>query len=363
MKKSGILPLEKHYFSSSEKVILELGNLTASIFTYDSGVRALKLENKMGYMIGLPFRGQQIWELHFGGRALGMKSMFKQPGKVNFFLNTYGCFLMHCGAWRMGCPGPEDTHPLHGELPLAPYDSAGIIFGEDENGRFIGMTGSYEYGLAFSVHYTAIPVVKLFEDLTLLEISMSIYNRSGYPMELMYMAHVNFRPVIGGKIFQTLRWDSKHMVLRKSTPSHIRVSDKFRNFLGRLEFDPVISKTIKKDDEYNPEIAFFINNPDTDREGWSHFLQVHPDGTSDYIKYRPAEFDHATRWITRTSDQEALGLALPATCDPEGYTAELKKGNIKLIESGGTKTFTLFAGYLNKNETTKITEKLSEILV
>lgn len=363
MKEIGIIPLEKHYFTSREKIIFELGNLTASIFTYDTGVRALKLENRMGYLIGLPFKGQQIWELHFNERQLGMKSMFKQPKNVDFFLNTYGCFFMHCGAWRMGCPGPEDNHPLHGELPLAPYDSAGIIFGEDENGRFIGMTGSYNYSLAFSVHYTAIPTVKLYEDMTLVEISIHIQNRSGYPMELMYMAHVNFRPVTNGKILQTLKWDSNHMVLRKSVPAHIKVSDKFKDLLNRLEVDPGISKILREEDEYNPEVAFFMTNPDTDKEGWAHFLQVHPDGSSDYIKYKPAEFDHATRWITRTKDQEALGLALPATCDPEGYTAEQKKGNIKLIEAGGKKSFTLFAGYLSKKDTEKVIEKLGDILV
>jgi len=77
-----------------------------------------------------------------------MKSMFDEPKDVDFFLNTYGCFMMHCGAWRMGCPGPEDNHPLHGELPYAAYDTAEIIFDRDEKGEYIGITGAYSYDLA-----------------------------------------------------------------------------------------------------------------------------------------------------------------------------------------------------------------------
>jgi hypothetical protein len=149
--------------------------------------------------------------------------MFDEPKNVDFFLNSYGCFMMHCGAWRMGCPGSGDTHPLHGELPYAPYDEAGIIFGQDEKGRYAGVVGEYKYDLAFSVHYIAKPIVKIYEESSLINISMEIKNRSGYPMELMYMCHVNFRPVVNGEIFQTLKWDSKHMVVRKSTPGHVEL--------------------------------------------------------------------------------------------------------------------------------------------
>jgi len=359
----GYIALKKEFFSIRESEILKYNELRAVAFIYNTGVKAIKLINDIGYIIILPYNGQQIWDAVFEGRSLRMKSMFDEPKDVDFFLNTYGCFMMHCGAWRMGCPGPEDNHPLHGELPYAAYDTVEIIFGRDEKGEYIGITGAYSYDLAFSVHYTAKPVIKIYEKSSLIDISMEIKNRSGYPMELMYMTHVNFKPVVGGEIIQTLKWDPDHIVIRKTIPSHVKVTDNFLNFLGRLEKRPELSKVIKKEDEYKPEVAFFMNNPDVDNKGWSHFLQIHPDGSSDYIKYRPSQFDHATRWIMRTKDQEALGLALPATCDPEGYTAEKKKGNIKYIEEYGSVKFNLFAGYLNKEETQNIRDRLKNILV
>ncbi len=40
------------------------------------------------------------------------------------------------------------------------------------------------------------------------------------------------------------------------------------------------------------------------------------------------------RWICRTPDQDALGFILPATAEPEGYSAEKAKGNVKILGPG-----------------------------
>ena len=41
------------------------------------------------------------------------------------------------------------------------------------------------------------------------------------------------------------------------------------------------------------------------------------------------------RWICRTPDQDAAGINLPATAEPEGYTAEKAKGYVKEWAAGG----------------------------
>ena len=87
-----------------------------------------------------------------------------------------------------------------------------------------------------------------------------------------------------------------------------------------------------------------------DENGWAHYMQVHPDESADYIRYKPEELDHNTRWISRTEDQAGLGLAVPATCDPEGYTAEKNKGNIKEIPARTSVSFSVAAGCLEKEE-------------
>ena len=42
------------------------------------------------------------------------------------------------------------------------------------------------------------------------------------------------------------------------------------------------------------------------------------------------------RWISRTPDQDCLGIVLPSTAGPEGYTVEKARGNV--LSQGGGKT-------------------------
>ena len=354
--------LRRGWFTEKEQVLADTGILKATIFVYESGVRAVKLTNEQGQIIVLPFKGQQIWNASFRGRTLNMKTMYRQPKDAEHFLDTYGCFLMHCGPLRMGCPGPEDDHVLHGDLPYADYDEASLVMGEDEQGQYMGVTGTFDYNRAFGEKYQARPLVKIHEGSSLIDISMEIGNRSHYPMELMYMAHVNFRPVEHGRIVQSVDWTQESMRVRTAIPDHVEAAPDFVEFLGKLEDDPKLTEVIRPDDVYDPEIAFFIQSPKVDSNGWSHFMQVHPNKSADYIRYKPQELDHNTRWISRTADQAGLGLALPATCDPEGYTAEKKKGNIKEIPARSSVSFSVVAGHLPEAEADQMEQLIAELV-
>jgi len=67
------------------------------------------------------------------------------------------------------------------------------------------------------------------------------------------------------------------------------------------------------------------------------------------------------RWISRTADQEALGLLLPATAEPEGYTAEKEKGNIKVLPPGGEFHFDLEVGALGPVETKEMETRINQV--
>ena len=306
MSDKGTVVLKKGFFMEAEKPFSSYGGLRVSTFCYESGVRAVKVANERGYIIVLPYKGQQIWDAVFGGRSLVMKTLFPEPRKASFFLDSYGCLMMHCGALKMGCPGPEDDHPLHGELPYADYQKASLVFGDDEGGRYFGVTGVYEYNRGFGDSYLAKPTVKLYEGSSLMEISIRIENISRYPMELMYMCHLNFAIARNGRLFQTADWDNKSMVLRTSIPDHVKPSKRFLDFLEKLKVDPTPTRIIKPEDEYFPEITFFINNLKTDREGWAHVMQLHEDGSADLVSQRPSELDHHARWILKGKNQEVM---------------------------------------------------------
>ena len=353
--------IKKSYFTNEEEVFMQDDDFSVSTFLYESGVPSIKIKNNKGYVEILPFNGQMIWDVVFGGRSLKMKSPFAMPRNVDSFLDTYGCYLMHCGVLAMGSPGPEDKHPLHGELPYASYDSANLISGFDEKEKFISVTGVYEYNRAFGDHYIAKPEVKLYADSTILDVTIAIENLSNYPMEMMYMCHINNRPVVGGKIMQSFSWDLHGMELRQSIPKHIKISETFQKFLQNIGKDYALTSVIREDSTYDPEIVFFLKNPMIDKSGWTHLMQVHPDGSADYVGYKPEELDHASRWIVRNKNMEALGLALPATADAEGYTAEKKKGNIKTIKPSGIFTAHLKVGYLEGKSTSEMIETINSL--
>jgi hypothetical protein len=353
--------LTPQFFDEKERTLIAHGTLTASTFCYGSGVCALRLKNEYGELILLPFQGQQIWSAAFGGRDLTMKSMFTEPQATREYLETYGGFLLHCGATAMGVPTAEDTHPLHGELPNAPYQRAFLVFGEDDRGPYLGLGGRYQHTVAFSYNYVALPLIRLYAGSTIIRASMTITNLKQTEMEWMYLAHINYRPVDHGRLVYSAPCTPEHVRVRRSIPSHVRPGPGYVEFLEELGEHPERHHLLAPDLVFDPELVFSIDYL-ADDEGWAHSMQVHPDGSADYVAHRPDELDTGVRWICRTPDQDALGLVLPATAEPEGYSAEKAKGNIKVIPPRGQVHFDLEIGVLTPGEAQAMEAKIEQIL-
>jgi hypothetical protein len=337
--------LSPDLFAESEKPLVEHGPLVASAFRYASGVCALRLKNEQGQLILLPFQGQQIWSAEFGERNLTMRSMFSAPHATRDYLQNYGGFLLHCGATAMGVPAGADTHPLHGELPNAPYDAAWLDAGADESGPFLALAGAYQYTVAFNTNYVARPEVRLYAGATTFAINMTIENLKRTPMDLMYLAHINFRPVDNGRLVYSAPSTPDCVRVRTSIPSHVHPLPGYVEFIEELKTHPERHEVLVPGLGFDPEVVFFIKYR-VDADGWAHSLQIHPDGSADWISHRPDQLDHGVRWICRTPDQDALGICLPATAEPEGYHAEQAKGNIRSLPGGASVRFEMRAGYL-----------------
>jgi hypothetical protein len=356
-----IIHVRPRFFTEREKVLIEFGPLSASAFLFGSGVAGLRLKNQLGELVTLPFQGQQIWSAEFGGRNLAMKSMFGEPRPTRQYLETYGAFMIHCGATAMGVPSKDDAHPLHGELPNAPYQRAYVVAGQDKKGAYIGLGGRYQYTVAFNHNYTAEPRVKLYAGSTLFDVTMTITNLKRSDMELMYLVHANFRPVDNGRLVYSAPCTPEHVRVRRSIPSHIRPLPGYVEFVEELGRRPDKHNLLAPDLLFDPEVVFSIDYL-TDDAGWAHSLQVHPDGSADYVRHRPDQLDKGIRWISRTGDQDALGLVLPATAEPEGYAAEKAKGNIKVIPPGDRFQCVLEMGALAPDEATHVEEQIAHIL-
>lgn len=336
-------------FDEREKVLVSAGELSAHAFRFGSGVCGLRLRNARGELLMLPFQGQQIWSAHMNGRDLTMRSMFDQPRAGVPFLETFGGFLQHCGATAMGGPSPEDTHPLHGELPNAPFQEAHLSIGEDESGAYLAMGGRYQHTVAFATNYAAEPHVKLHAGASVFEIGMRITNLKATPMDLLYLMHVNFRPADHGRLCYSARYTPEHVRVRTGIPAHIKPLPGYPEFLQQLKANPEKHHRLDPALMFDPEVALFIDYQ-ADEEGWARSVQIHPNGEADYIAHRPDQLPKATRWLCRTADQDSIAIVEPGTAEPEGYLAEKRKGNIMVLPAHGVWQCRVLTGALSAAE-------------
>lgn len=358
---TSVIHLSEQMFREKQQLLLDTPDFVAHTFLFDSGVAGLQISNSRGNLVILPYQGQQIWSATFDDRALGMKSMFDEPQPTTTYLHTYGGFFIHCGATRMGVPGPHDTHPLHGELPNARYQKAWISLGQDHRGAYIAVSGAYRHTVAFNYNYVATPEVRLYANQSIFTVSLEIHNLKHTPMDLMYLAHINYRPVDMAHLHTTAPNTPQAIRVRRSIPSHISPPDGYREFIEQLAENPTTANHLHPELGFDPEVVFTIN-PRADAHGWAHSLQVLPDGRADYIAHRPEQLPYTIRWISRTPDQDCLGFAMPATAEPEGYTAEKAKGNIQHIAGEHIWRCDFILGALDADQTTQTLAQMRDTL-
>jgi hypothetical protein len=320
-------------FDAQPATLLRTAGMSARVFRYATGIEALTITAPAGAVTFLPFKGQQVWDAAFHGRRLTMRSLFEEPQDTADYLGTYGAFLIHCGITAMGGRGPSDTHPLHGELPNARFQIVRLIAGSDEDGPYLALAGEFRHARAFGFSYRFRCEAKMRPAATHLEVAVSVENLRAVPLDVMYLAHINFAPVPGARLIDTAAGDGG-VTVRQEHPAGLRISEMQRRFVAELTANPALHRTIAPGQRIDPEIVLFLACH-ADREGWTHGVQLLPDGQADFISYRPAELPVAVRWISRLGDQEALGLILPATSGVDGYTAEKAKGRVVTLQGGG----------------------------
>jgi hypothetical protein len=352
------IDLQTITFGEKERPVAEGAGFIVSAFRYDSGIAALRVKNRRGEIIVLPFRGHQIWRATFDDRDLTMKSMFEEPVQTPHYLETYGAFFIHCGATAIGAPGPGDRHPLHGELPLAPFQKGHIEI--DEAKSTCAIVGTYEHTVAFTYHYFATSTYVLGADSTLIDVSLQVDNLKKSSMDLMYLAHANFRPVDNGELFYSAKASAKTVRVRKSIPGHITPKPGYREFLEELAGNPTLHHVLKPELAFDPEVAMMIDMV-ADKQGFAHALLKRPDGISDYMRYRPDQCAQCCRWICRTPDQDAIGMAFPSTSEVEGYTAEKNKGLYVDLQGRKSWRVEMRMGTLSKSETTDVISRIKII--
>jgi hypothetical protein len=278
-----------------------------------------------------------------------MTSIFPEPRLAKTIVETYGCLAYHSGLLRNGVPTGEDTHPPHGEAPCAEMDEAGIACGTDERGRWIAVTGVRDYAMGFGAHYRATPRVTLREGETACEIAMEVQNLSAAPMELMHMCHVNFAFAEGGRIVQPAPFTPAHVAARTSIPGHISPTSEYRALIEEFAAKPERPRVLSENRLYNPEQVFYIKGHRRGEDGLVHFMLLRREGDAFAIAWNPDSMPHAIRLILDNTDQRVAAFAMPATCEPEGYSAEKRKGNVRSLASMASARFVTTIAYVDRD--------------
>ncbi|MCQ8241845.1 DUF4432 family protein [Rhizosaccharibacter radicis] len=344
------VPLHREGLSVLDRPVIESGELSAALFRYDSGVEAIRLRNGRGEIVVLPWMGQMVWNARFDGVDLAMRSGFAEPLPADTIAGTYGCLAFHSGLLRNGVPAPGDDHAAHGEFPCARMRRAWIELVEEEGLRALRLVSEREHVVGFGPHYLAHPAITLPAGEGRFSMELEVRNRSGSPMELMYMAHVNFAFVADGRIVQPAPFDAAHVAVRRAVPAHVRPDPAYLATIDAFAADPAPSETLRATGTYDPEQVFYLHGLGTDGSDRTALMLRRPGGDAFALDYAPAAFGHLVRWILEGPDQGVAGFALPSTCEPEGYGAEKRKGNVRLLPPGGSARFSVRLGHLNAAE-------------
>ncbi|WP_419730800.1 DUF4432 family protein [Lichenicola sp.] len=347
MRLLATLPLDPDFSGNTERQVIQAGTLSASLFRYPSGIAALRIRNGRGSLIVLPWFGQMIWHAEFDGVDLTMRSGFEMPLPADSIGGTYGCFAFHSGLLRNGVPSAADTHAAHGEFPTARMRRAWLELFDHDGMLALRVVSERDHVVGFGPHYLARPAVTLTEASGRFDITLDVENRSGRPMELMYMAHVNFAFVAGGTILQAAPFTPAQVAVRTSIPAHVVPTDEYRALIDTLAVTPERMQRLEEPASYDPEQVFYVSGLGTDATGRTALMLRRPEGDAFVLEYAPSEFPFCVRWILNGPDQSVGAFALPSTCLPEGYIAERARGHVRLLPPRGRTSFSVGLGHLD----------------
>ena len=357
------LNLKKRFFSCCEHELLTNGSLKVTAFKYSTGVEALRVENSKGHFVVLPFKGQQVWDFHFEGRDLTMHTTVKQPHPSEELLRSYGGFIYHCGVLACGVPQADDNHPHHGELHNITYTNAHIICDEDEKGKYIAVGGELENNVAFNHHYVFSPQVRLYENDTKITLTFSLENKRNTPMEYMYLCHINYKPMDGAELIYSAPYDKDHVIVHKIISPSVSKdkADTLMAYMDAVQENPALHHKVGSPDaKFDPEICMTLKYK-ADENGRAYTMQYKKGEGACYVDHPLNDLPLSTRWISRTDNEDAMGMVLPATSEHLGRSYAQRKGTMKVLGAHEKTVFSIETGWMKDSDAKQLAEKIEKI--
>jgi hypothetical protein len=108
---------------------------------------------------------------------------------------------------------------------------------------------------------------------------------------------------------------------------------------------------------YRPEIVFYCKYT-ADKDGNAYTMQHDKNGHSTFVIHKPEELPYGVRWISRTEDEDTMGMVLPATSEHLGRTYCRRVGESSFLQKGETVNYHMVTGLMNNDEADAMLQKI-----
>ena len=271
-----VIELRPEQFGAAESVLARWAGLTASTFCYRSGVAGLRIANAVGYIDPSPLpRASRSGTRNFSGDGSRWARCSRSRAEPRTISPPTARFFIHCGATAMGNPGPTDTPPAPWRAAQRPYQRAALLIGSDEDGAFMGLTGFLPAHGRLQPQLCGAPDCPAGAGESRHSVELSIRNMKHTPMELMYLAHINFRPVDGAVLVDAVPSDLAQMHVRTAA-AWLCFADAPRSPRSAAEGHRAAPEDSDRR-AIEPELVMALDYG-ADESGWAQSMQVLPDG-------------------------------------------------------------------------------------
>ncbi len=111
---------------------------------------------------------------------------------------------------------------------------------------------------------------------------------------------------------------------------------------------------------YRPEIVFKCNYT-ADKNGKAYTMQYDKGGHSTFVIHEPESLSYGIRWISRTEDEDTMGMVLPATAEHLGRNYCRANDQARFLKKGETVTYKMQTGLLNNEEADAMLNKIKKL--
>jgi hypothetical protein len=236
--------------------------------------------------------------------------------------------------------------------------------GEDEKGKYIAVGGTLDFDIAFIKKYNFSPEARLYSGANKVRINVKLQNMKASPMEYMYLCHINFRPFNGARLVYNIPRDKEHIKVHKIVPATLpeETQKKLSAYMDKLEANPALMDEVGNPDEiYIPEICCALKyNPDENGRGYT-MQYIEGDGAC-YVDHPVDALPLSVRWISRTPDEDSMGMVLPATSEHLGYYDSKAKGYVKELGPHESLEFYMEIGYISDKRAKEVEKKINKLI-